>query len=339
MEIKYPILGIDVSKAKLDVCMLEEGKAPTLLMIPNTPKGFASLQRSFPAHSVATWTVCLEATNVYSTAIAVYLHEHDATVILANPAAVHAYMQAEMRRAKTDKADAASIASFARAMAEHLRPWHPLPACYAELRDLTRRLHDIRKNGARTKNQIEQLQYLTSPAKAAIARSLRADLAHQQKQARAILIALRSCLRKNEDLNRRFERLNSAKGVGEMTALTLMAEVPNIRQFAHAKQLAAFAGITPRIRHSGTKTPVSQPISKMGSARLRQAMYMAALSAKRYNPPLARFAQRLREKGKKPMLINIAVARKLLHQLYAIDTHQTLFDPNYQNNHIEMGTT
>jgi transposase len=192
MNVKYPILGIDVSKATLDVCLLEEGDERTPLTIPNTSKGFASLMRVLTKHSVEPWTACLEATNVYSAAIAVYLHEHGATVILANPAAVHAFMQAEMRRAKTDKADAASIANFARAMAEKLRPWQPLPGCYAELRDLTRRLYAIRCNGARVKNQIEKTDYLTSEATTAIARSLRADLAHHEKQARAILEELAS---------------------------------------------------------------------------------------------------------------------------------------------------
>jgi len=339
MEIKYPILGIDVSKAKLDVCLLEEGDRRTPLTIPNTPKGFASLMRVLKRQSIESVTACLEATNVYSAAIAVHLYEHGATVVLANPAAVHSFMQAEMRRAKTDKADAASIANFARAMAEKLRPWQPLPACYAELRDLTRRLYEIRCAGARTKNQMEKTDYLTSEAKTAIARSLRADLAHHEKQARTILKHLRACLKKSLPLQSRFDVLTSSQGVGEITAFTYMAEVPDVHQFAHAKELAAFMGMTPRIRHSGTRTPISQPISKMGSARLRQVFYMAALSAKRHNEPLVRFAQRLRDKGKPPKVVNIAVARKLVHQLYAMDKYQKPYDPNYQNLQLARGTT
>jgi transposase len=140
-------------------------------------------------------------------------------------------------------------------------------------------------------------------------------------------------------MHRRFEVLTSSQGVGEITAFTYMAEVPDVHQFAHAKQLGAFSGMTPRIRHSGTRMPESQPISKMGSARLRQAFYMAALSAKQHNEPLARFAQRLHDKGKKPKVVNIAVARKLIHQIYAMDKHLTPYDPNYQNLQLAGGTT
>lgn len=339
MDIKYPILGIDVSKAKLDVCILDAGIEPIHLTVSNTPKGFATLRKRLRAHPLTDYTGCLEATGVYSAAIALDLHEHGATVFLANPAAVNAFMRAELRRAKTDKADALSIAKYARAMGGELRPWHPLPECYAELRDLTRRLYEIRRNLAQTKNQMEHLGYLTSAAKTSIARSLRADRTHHEKQARVIRNELQRCLKRNEELQQRFDRLTTAKGVAEVTALTFMAEVPDIRQFSKAKQLAAFAGITPHIKHSGTREPLSQPISKIGNARLRQAVYMASLTAKRYNPPLACFAKRLQDKGKKPMVVNIAVARKLLHQLYAIDRNQTPFDQNYQNHSVKIGTT
>lgn len=339
MEVNYPILGIDVSKAKLDVCVLDDGIDPVHLTVANTPKGFAALRTQLTAHSIVAHTACLEATSVYSAAIALYLHEHGITVVLANPAAVHAFMRAELRRAKTDKADAASIAKYARAMAEKLRPWRPLPACYEELRELTRRLYAIRCTIARTKNQMEHTAYFRSAARSVILRSLRVDLTHHEKQARMIRKELKRCLQTHEELQRRFDLLTTAKGVAEVTALTFMAEVPDIHQFSEAKELAAFAGITPHIKHSGTREPVSQPISRIGNARLRQAVYMASLTAKRYNPPLARFAQRLQSKGKKPMLVNIAVARKLLHQLYAIDTHQIPFDPNYQNQHLATGTT
>ena len=339
MEIKYPILGIDVSKAKLDLCILDAGVDLDQLTVPNTPKGFAALHKHLAAHRIAIHTACLEATSVYSAAIALDLHEHGITVVVANPAAVHAFMHAELRRAKTDKADAVSIAKFARAMADDLHPWQPLPACYEELRELTRRLYAIRCSMARTKNQMEHQEYFRSAARPVIVHSLEADLAHYRKQANKIRKELKRCLQANEELQRRYDLLTTAKGVAEVTALTFMAEVPDIHQFSEAKELAAFAGITPHIKHSGTKEPVSAPISKMGSARLRQAMYMASLSAKRYNPPLARFARRLHSRGKKPMVVNIAVARKLLHQLYAIDCHQIPFDPNYSKNYTEPGTT
>jgi transposase len=340
MNITYPILGIDVSKAKLDVCVREATKQRTSLIVANTPKGFASILTFLQKRGleVQGCTACLEATNVYSAGIALYLFEHGATVVRANPAAVHDFMGSDLRRAKTDKADAILIAEFAWAKAEKLRPWKPLPASYEELRDLTRRLYEIRRAGAQTKNQIEKNAYLTSKATATLVTSLRGDLAHHKKQATAILKAIRACLQQDTAMQKRFDRLTSPKGVGEITAVTFMAEIPDITLFSHAKKLAVFAGMTPHFQHSGTRTPVSQPISKMGSTRLRQAFYMAALSAQRFNPPITQFAQRLHSKGKKPMLVNVAVARKLLQLLYGIDKHQIPFDPNYAKCGTNNGT-
>jgi len=111
MNITYPILGIDVSKAKLDVCVREATKQRTSLIVANTPKGFASILTFLQKRGleVQGCTACLEATNVYSAGIALYLFEHGATVVRANPAAVHDFMGSDLRRAKTDKADAILI--------------------------------------------------------------------------------------------------------------------------------------------------------------------------------------------------------------------------------------
>src|ERR1035437_3651940 len=120
MKLNYPLLGIDGSKAKIDVCLLEEQGERFSLQVKNAPAGFKQLLVWLNEHKAEHLTACIEATNVYSAAIALFLYEQEMTVCLANPAAVHSFMRAEMRRTKTDKADAASIANFLRAMAEKL---------------------------------------------------------------------------------------------------------------------------------------------------------------------------------------------------------------------------
>jgi transposase len=338
MEINYPILGIDVSKATLDLCLLTGPDQRTPLRVANTATGYKRLWQWLQKQTTAPVTACLEATNVYSAGIALFLYQQGATVCLANPAAVHSYMGAELRRAKTDKADAISIAEFAGAMARKLRPWQPLPADYETLRDLVRHLHTLTRNRASIKNQLEKTHYLSSAAKQHILRSHKADLAHYDKQIRAVKKEIQATLKTSVPMTQRFERLTTPPGIGEITALTYMAEIPDVRQFPKGKHLTSFAGITPRIRHSGKRKPESQPISKMGSGRLRQALYMASLSAKQYNPSIALFAQRLQNEGKKPKVVNIAVGRKLLLQLYAIDKNHTTYDPNYHILHLASGT-
>jgi transposase len=100
----YPILGIDVSKKQLDVCVLQADEQRMSLTVNNTPAGYAKLMQWLKKQNVEPAAAGLESTSVYSMGIAVFLHEQGMVVYLANPSQVHSYMRAEMRRAKTDKA-------------------------------------------------------------------------------------------------------------------------------------------------------------------------------------------------------------------------------------------
>ena len=336
---KYPLLGIDVSKRTLDACILEAPKTYRSITVANSPAGLAKLQKWLLPQELDGMTVCLESTNVYSAAAATFFYEHHATVYLANPSQVAAFMRTELRRVKTDKADAQSIAHVAAAVAHRLRPWQPLPEHYQELRDLVRHLHALTRSLSRCKNRQEKTKYLTSAAAEIVRRSLTAEMKLYRDEIKAISAAIKACLKRYPDLSNRYILLRSVPGIGLISAVTLMAEIPNARQFGSAKQLAAFAGLTPRIRHSGKHQPVSQPISKIGSARLRRVLYMAALTAKKHNPNMTGFAQRLQQEGgKKPNVVIIAIARKLLHLVFAMEKHQTPFNPNYQKIQLNMGT-
>jgi transposase len=336
---KYPILGIDVSKKQLDVCVLQADEQRMSLMVNNTPAGYEKLMQWLKKQNVEPVAAGLESTSVYSMGIAVFLHGQGMVVYLANPSQVHSYMRAEMRRAKTDKAGAEAIANFIAAMSKKLHPWQPIPEHYQELRDLVRYLHEITRSRATIKNRMEKIDYMTSKAKDRVLKLINADLAHYDKQISSIKKDIRKCISKHPDLKCRYERITTAPGIGEITAVTYMSEVPNVKLFSCAKKLVAYAGISPRISHSGIRHPESQPISKMGNATLRQAVYMGALTAKRHNQSMTGFATRLRDDGKKkPKVVTVAVARKLLHLLYAMDMNQTSFDPNYQKQHLITGT-
>ncbi|MDP4200721.1 MAG: IS110 family transposase [Bacteroidota bacterium] len=336
MEHKYPILGIDVSKATLDGCLLAEQGHRTSVQVKNTSSGLRALALWLRRQGVTDVTVCLEATNLYGAAVALFFHEREQTIVLANPTAVHAFMRATMQRAKTDKADADLIARYAAAMAERLRPWHPLPAEYDELRDLVRHLHDLTRCRAKAKNRMEKLAYLTSAAKTHIERSIRADLAHYEREIRLITKDIRACLHEHEAMQKRYDLITSTPGIGFVTAVTFMAEVPNSQQFTHPKQLAAYAGMTPRVSQSGQRQPASQPISKMGNRRLRYAFFMASLSARQYNKAITVCTSN--HASKKPMVLQMAVARKLIHLLYAMEKHQRAYDPKYQKSQRNGGT-
>ena len=126
--------------------------------------------------------------------------------------------------------------------------------------------------------------------------------------------------------------LPSIPGVGEITAVTVLAILPPLDQLESARQLAAFAGVTPSQKQSGSKTGKTR-MSKLGHSRLRRALYFPALAALRCNPRAQALAQRLKQKGKSKMVIVGAVMRLLIHLIFGVLKNQSSFDPNYLNGH------
>ena len=117
-------------------------------------------------------------------------------------------------------------------------------------------------------------------------------------------------------------------GIGKTTATAIIAELPEIQEFQDARQMAAFLGLTPSHKTSGSSVRFKSRISKMGSGILRKALYWPAIVAKSHNPILKHFSEKLKRKGKHNMVIIIAVMRKLLHIIYGVLKHKTSFNPS-----------
>ena len=143
--------------------------------------------------------------------------------------------------------------------------------------------------------------------------------------------------RRLRELDRRIETLlgqhevgtllTTISGIGPQTAARLVAEVGDFDRFPDAGKLAAYVGCIPGIRHSGKSTPPRGPMTNLGNARLRAALWMPLLTAVRRNEWLRAFYQRLIAAGKLPKVALIASMRKLLHAVYSVATHRTPFVP------------
>ncbi len=124
------------------------------------------------------------------------------------------------------------------------------------------------------------------------------------------------------------ELLETIPGIATQTATTLLAEIVHLRNYKNARQVAAYAGLSPRLRESGTSGKCSR-LSKTGNSRVRKALFMPAISAKRHNPVLRQFSERLARRGKPKMAIIGAVMRKLLHLAFGVLKTRKPFDPNH----------
>ncbi len=159
--------------------------------------------------------------------------------------------------------------------------------------------------------------------------SLEEHIAYLQEQIDKTKHQIRDHINQNPDLKNKARLLESIPGIGAATATLLLAELGDIKQFSSARQVAAFAGLVPRIRESGSSVRSRARLSKVGSSRLRKAMYFPAITALRFNPLIRGLGLRLSAAGKSKMLIVGAAMRKLLHIAYGVLKSQRPFDPTF----------
>lgn len=318
----YKFLGIDIAAAKFDVALLGEDDCYRQHTFPNTEPGFKALAGWLKQYATADLQACLEATGSYGWALAQYLHDAGLKVSVVNPALSKAFAQSELQRTKTDAVDARTLARFCRAMQPPL--WQPPTPEMAELQALVRRLEEL------TTMHSQEACRLKAPSASAFVQASRRKLLAYISQAMAeVQRALKELFARCPALEAQRELLCSIPGIGEATAALLLAENAASATFQQARQLAAYAGLVPKLRQSGSSVRGKPRLSKQGNARLRKALYWPAIVALRHNPLLRDFAQRLQLNGKAKMLIIGAVMRKLLHQVFGVLKSQRPFDPNY----------
>jgi transposase len=133
----------------------------------------------------------------------------------------------------------------------------------------------------------------------------------------------------NPPLRQRGDLLTSMPGIGDTTAAKMMAEIVEINHYQRARQEAAFAGLVPKHRESGSSVRGKTRMCKVGTGRLRKALYFPAIVATKHNPIIKALSERLREAGKCPMVVIGAAMRKLIHIAYVVLKTGKPFDPHY----------
>ena len=267
-------------------------------------------------------SACLEQTGHYGKAVAKALYEmNPIDVYLVNPRRIKAYGDQQLRRNKSDTADAKLIAEFLESKPRKLIAWCPPSIDNEKVTDLSRYADSMTRDNARLKTKCEAV---TNPI---VLRSLKRRIKIQEKEITSIRQQINKVISKNKNLSVWAELLQSIPGVGEVCTHIVIAELPDIALFGSARQLAAWAGITPKHHQSGTSGRSSTPITKVGSVNLRSGLYMPARTAKLHNPLLKAFADRLEERGKTSKQITVAVMRKLLHQIYGILKSEEPYNP------------
>jgi len=289
-------VGIDVSKDALDVAIRPDGTHRT---VPNTDDGFDQLVALLRPLGPAL--VVVEATGGYQRRVVAALALAGVSVAVVNPARAREFAKALGRLAKTDAVDARVLAEFA----ERIRPVaRPLPDAQArQMQELLGRRGQLVGMRTMERNRLGQALSRT------VRRSIEAHLTWLDEQIDGAEKELGEAIEGSDVWAAKDELLQSIPGIGPGVARTLLFELPELGTLSR-EQIAALVGVAPMNRESGRWSGKRFIVG--GRAVVRNVVYMATHAARKWNPALKAFADRLAAAGKPPKVVLIAVARKLL---------------------------
>jgi transposase len=315
---KYDYIGIDIAKSKLDICLMKKGKLHHEV-IPNSSVGFSKLLNQMPENPF----VVMEATGTYHLPLCTFLAQQQIDFRAVNPRNIKRFGDVD-KRLKTDKVDARIIRSYGEAKQPEAQK-APQEDEIARKQWATA-VDQLQKQVIQSQNGLEAAR-ASGMLNKELESFYEGTITHLNSQ-------LAQAQKRLEDLvQTRFsaqqELLKTIPGIGVKTAIQLLIHTDAFENFEEVKSVVAYVGLDPSSFESGSSIHRKNRISKQGNSRLRKALFMASLSAKRYNPACKALFDRLISKGKQKRQALIAVAHKLLRQAFAVVKNNTEFSADF----------
>jgi len=321
-------LGMDVAKAKLDCCLLLDeaaGRRKTKV-VNNTKSGIVDLLAWSAKQNVSPEElhVVMEATGVYHEQAALALTDAGITVSIINPAQIKDFGRGLAVRTKTDGVDSFVLARYGAL----LKPaaWQPPPPEARMLQALLARREAIAQDLQRERNRQEKADATDTPEQ--IRQSLADSIEFLVKQLADLQQEIDRHIDKHSNLKDDMALLQSIPAVGPQVGGNLLS-VMHSHNFGSAEQLAAYLGLVPVERQSGSSVLGRAKLSKAGPARIRAVLYMAAVVATRCNPHVKTLYDRLLARGKSKMSALGAAMRKLVHLCFGVLKTRQPYQANY----------
>jgi transposase len=322
-------IGIDISKAKLDCSLLLERQSTKrrAKSVANSASGVDALldwcvqKQNILPHELH---VVLEATGVYHETAATLLVDAGVTVSIVNPAQVKDFARSLGIRTKTDGIDSLVLARYGDLL--NPRPWTPPTPEIRELKALVARREAILQDLQREHNRQEKAQATNTPPR--VLKSITESIEFLEKQLTQLERDLDDHKHRHPRLKTDYDLLISIPAVGPQVSYQMLSIIHS-HHFQSAEQLAAYLGLVPIERQSGTSLHGRPRLSKAGPARVRAVLYMAAIVGTRYNPHIQALYQRLQKRGKSKKSALGAAMRKLVHLCFGVLKTQQPYLHNY----------
>ncbi len=323
------VVGIDVSKETLSIS-LYDGKSHTSYETRNTITSFFDdFVKKEKELDFSKVLFMMENTGVYHLKLATYLSEkYGYRVSVANPLVIKRYSQMNLKRAKTDKADARLIAEYGYINGDDWL-FSPRDKDYYEIDMKLKAVEDFHKQINMLSNQIEAIEHLPFKDKS-ILKSYKKLIENFRKEIKKIEKELDVLLR--DKYGEEYKLLSSIPGVGLKLTGVILGKLKGFESFDTSKEVTSFVGTCPSVYQSGTSVKGRGKISKKGNGYMRTILYLCSLSACKYNKSCAELYNRLVAKGKPKKVALIAVANKLIRQAFGVLKSGKPYDPDHANN-------
>lgn len=312
------LVACDVSKATVDAAWFDEQRQRWLdSKIDNNRRGWRGmlgwLEKSSGKHRAA-FTLVVEATGVYHRPFVDFAYGQGLRVIVTNPGRAAENARSHNQLNKSDRLDARSLHGYGQELKKHFE-YQPDSPEISGLKAMLSRLRQLDKDLTRERNRLEKCPYIaqSQPLAASIRRQIRAI----EREQKLIQGQIDELIRSQPDLKHLQSLMCSIKGVGKVMSQWLLPLLYR-QQFTSARQLAAFLGLTPIHKRSGTSLNKRGRLSGRGNGYVRSRFYMPAVSAITHNPDLKRFYDTLIRRGKTEKQALTAIMRKLVHICYGV---------------------
>lgn len=297
----YTTIGIDVSKAKLDICFLSTGEC---LKITNDEKGFKVFFKHMNKNYPNISRIVLEHTGAYQKELVSFLHSKKLPVCVVNPMHIRSFARAVGQLAKTDQIDAYIIAKYG----EVIKPEFTEPKNYEE--DELHALNLYRKQ----LSEVLKLnkQWLEKKPSPKIVRKIKSLMNTVNTQMQCIEAEILELIETNKELKRKYDAIVDTQGIGDVTAAILLSELPELGKITR-QQIVALCGLAPINKDSGTMH--GKASIKGGRKIVRNTLYMAVMSAIKCNDVIKIYYKHLKTLGKPSKVALTACMRKMIIHL------------------------
>lgn len=314
-------VGIDIAAKTFDMVIRQSGKPGKPISFQQTPAGHAAVIKQLK--TLKPQSIVMEATGIYYLDLAVAIAEAGLPVSVINPKSFRHFSALKLNSTKTDGVDAALLAEYGERMTPRL--WTVPCDLYLQLRDVGRQINRLTHSRTQAKNRLHALSS-TGTTLALLIDDEREGIALLDRRIERLTRAALTLIEQDETLSRHMENLCAAKGVGQATAISVLAELMVLPHDLKAPQVSRYAGLDIRLTQSGSSVHRPARLSKAGNAYLRAALYMPAMSAVRHDPRAKAFYDVLVSRGKKKIQAQCAVMRKYLTGMWACVRDETAFD-------------